>query len=155
MRNPRPEPVEGRPEPAGGQTGSRGDWTSHLRPLLAQMQLPPGRELEIIEELSQHLDDRYRELRASRIDDEEARRIALEELQHGGGLAPRLQALSQASLPLPIVTGASSKGTWVRTFAPPVEGKVVRGAEGLDVGDRVRVTLIHTSVERGFIDFER
>ena len=54
-----------------------------------------------------------------------------------------------------IVTGASSKGTWVRTFAPPVEGKVVRGAEGLDVGDRVRVTLIHTSVERGFIDFER
>jgi exoribonuclease-2 len=54
-----------------------------------------------------------------------------------------------------IVTGASSKGTWVRTLAPPVEGKVVRGSEGLDVGDRVRVTLVRTDVERGFIDFEQ
>ena len=36
---------------------------------------------------------------------------------------------------------------------PPVEGKVIRGFEGLDVGDRVRVELIGTDVERGFIDF--
>ena len=52
-----------------------------------------------------------------------------------------------------IVTGASSKGTWVRIFQPAVEGKVVRGAEGLDVGDRLRVELLDTNVERGFIDF--
>jgi VacB/RNase II family 3'-5' exoribonuclease len=52
-----------------------------------------------------------------------------------------------------IVTGASSKGTWVRIFHPPVEGKVVRGAEGLDVGDHVRVELLDTDVERGYIDF--
>jgi VacB/RNase II family 3'-5' exoribonuclease len=54
-----------------------------------------------------------------------------------------------------IVTGASPKGTWVRIARPAVEGKVVRGFLGLDVGDRVRVMLVHTDVERGFIDFER
>ncbi|HKX05875.1 MAG TPA: RNB domain-containing ribonuclease [Methylomirabilota bacterium] len=54
-----------------------------------------------------------------------------------------------------IVTGASSKGTWVRILTPPVEGKLVRGAQGLDVGDRVRVALLATDVERGYIDFGR
>jgi VacB/RNase II family 3'-5' exoribonuclease len=54
-----------------------------------------------------------------------------------------------------IVTGASSKGTWVRILEPPVEGKLVRGSQGLDVGDRVRVTLLAVDVERGFIDFGR
>ncbi len=54
-----------------------------------------------------------------------------------------------------IVTGASAKGTWVRIFHPPIEGKVVRGAEGLDIGDRTRVKLIGVDVERGFIDFAR
>ena len=52
-----------------------------------------------------------------------------------------------------IVTGASEKGTWVRVLEPPVEGKVVQGFEGFDVGDRVRVKLIDVNVERGFIDF--
>ena len=57
---------------------------------------------------------------------------------------------------MPIVTGASEKGTWVRLFHPPVEeGKLIRGFEGLDVGDRVRVELIGTDAERGFIDFAR
>jgi exoribonuclease-2 len=54
-----------------------------------------------------------------------------------------------------IVTGASVKGTWVRVFKPPVEGKLMRGGEGIDVGDRVRVKLVHTDVRRGFIDFVR
>jgi exoribonuclease-2 len=54
-----------------------------------------------------------------------------------------------------IVTGASAKGTWVRTLNPPIEGKVVRGAQGLDVGDRTRVKLVNVDVERGHIDFAR
>jgi exoribonuclease R len=54
-----------------------------------------------------------------------------------------------------IVTGASEKGTWVRIFKPPAEGRVERGFKGLDVGDRVRVKLVNTDVERGFIDFVR
>jgi len=54
-----------------------------------------------------------------------------------------------------IVTGASSKGTWVRVFHPPVEGRVVRGEKGLDVGERVSVELVATDVERGFVDFAR
>jgi len=54
-----------------------------------------------------------------------------------------------------IVTGVASHGTWVRVESPTVEGKLVAGDRGLDVGDRVRVVLVHTDVERGFIDFER
>ncbi len=54
------------------------------------------------------------------------------------------------------VTGASDKGTWVRTSGHPVvEGRLDRGFQGLDVGDRVRVRLVSTDVERGFIDFVR
>lgn len=53
-----------------------------------------------------------------------------------------------------IVTGAAEKGIWVRVFEPPVEGKVVAGDPGVDVGDHVRVELVGVDVERGFIDFE-
>ena len=54
-----------------------------------------------------------------------------------------------------LVTGASAKGTWVRILHPATEGKLVRGFQGLDVGDRARVQLVRTDVERGFIDFAR
>jgi exoribonuclease-2 len=54
-----------------------------------------------------------------------------------------------------VVTGATDKGTWVRIANPPVEGRVVRGFQGLDVGDRVSVQLVGANVEQGFIDFAR
>lgn len=54
-----------------------------------------------------------------------------------------------------IVTGANERGTWVRIRHPAAEGRVVRGFERLDVGDFTRVELIHTDIERGFIDFAR
>ena len=54
-----------------------------------------------------------------------------------------------------LVTGASNKGTWARLLAIPVEGRVVRGFEGADVGDQIRVKLLSVDVERGFIDFAK
>ena len=54
-----------------------------------------------------------------------------------------------------LVTGASPKGTWVRIARPAAEGKLVRGFHGLDVGDRVRVELVSTDFEQGFVDFAR
>ena len=51
------------------------------------------------------------------------------------------------------VTGAAQKGTWVRINQPPVEGRLNNPPDGLRVGDRLRVRLVHTDVERGHIDF--
>lgn len=53
-----------------------------------------------------------------------------------------------------IVTGVTPVGTWVRIFKPPVEGKLVKGFDKLDVGDRVTVTLVAVNIHDGFIDFE-
>ncbi len=52
-----------------------------------------------------------------------------------------------------VVTGASPKGTYVRTMDPHIEGRVVQGSAGLDVGDRVQARLVSVNVDRGFIDF--
>jgi VacB/RNase II family 3'-5' exoribonuclease len=53
-----------------------------------------------------------------------------------------------------VVTGASEKGVYVRVFNPPVEGRVMQGEQGLEVGDIVTVTLLHTDPQRAFIDFK-
>ena len=54
-----------------------------------------------------------------------------------------------------IVTGLTEHGTFVRTIKPHVEGMLVRGQKGLDVGDKLRASLVRTDPERGFIDFAR
>ena len=52
-----------------------------------------------------------------------------------------------------VVTGVTAKGTFVRLVSPPVEGRVMRGERGLDVGDQIQVKLVNTDPQRGFIDF--
>jgi VacB/RNase II family 3'-5' exoribonuclease len=54
-----------------------------------------------------------------------------------------------------IIKGASAKGTFVRLLKFPAEGMVVRGGQGVDVGDKVQVKLCSVDVNRGFVDFER
>lgn len=54
-----------------------------------------------------------------------------------------------------IVTGVTEQGTWVRLLNPPVEGKLVKGANMIDVGDHITVKLIHTDVLNGYIDFAK
>ena len=54
-----------------------------------------------------------------------------------------------------IVTGVTPHGTFVRVLQPHIEGLLAQGQQGLDVGDKVRVKLIRTDVQRGFIDFAR
>ncbi len=54
-----------------------------------------------------------------------------------------------------VVTGVTPKGVFVRVPNPPVEGRLMRGEQGVDVGDQIRVTLLSTDPQRGFIDFGR
>jgi predicted permease len=82
------------------------NWESDLRSRLSTLQLTPAREAEIVEELSQHLDERYEELRESGMDDGRARSIALEELCEADTLARHMRRLRQSSAPVPIPQGA-------------------------------------------------
>lgn len=54
-----------------------------------------------------------------------------------------------------VVTGRTESATWVRIFTPPAEGLLVAGEFNLEVGQKIRVKLVGTNVERGFIDFEQ
>lgn len=54
-----------------------------------------------------------------------------------------------------IVTGVTDRGSFVRTIQPPVDGMLVRGEQGVDVGDQLHVTLVRTDPVHGYIDFAR
>jgi exoribonuclease-2 len=54
-----------------------------------------------------------------------------------------------------VVTGASPKGTYARLLGFPAEGRLIRGAQGVDVGDKLRIRLASVDVDKGFIDFEK
>jgi putative ABC transport system permease protein len=82
------------------------DWTQHVRPRLSTLRLSPAREAEIVEELSQHLEDRYRELIAGGMPPDEAARVALADFRDGNLLAEYLAPLRQAHPPSAITPGA-------------------------------------------------
>lgn len=84
------------------------DWTQHLRPRLARLSLSGEREADIVEELSQHLDERYDELRNQGASDAQACRIALDELVDPDTLVQDLQPLRQAHVPESQAPAASS-----------------------------------------------
>jgi putative ABC transport system permease protein len=82
------------------------DWTQHVRPRLSTLRLSPTREAEIVEELSQHLEDRYRELIAGGMSPDEATRLALADFRDGNLLAEYMAPLRQSHPPSPITPGA-------------------------------------------------
>ncbi|HKX26576.1 MAG TPA: ABC transporter permease [Blastocatellia bacterium] len=82
------------------------DWTPHVRPRLSNLRLSPTREAEIVEELSQHLEDRYRELIAGGMPPDEAVRVALADFRDGHDLAESLAPLRQAHPSAAITPGA-------------------------------------------------
>ena len=102
------------------------DWTRELHARLAELRISPAREAEIVEELSQHLNDRYEELRAAGSSDADARRLAIEELNEAGGLARRMQTLSQSHT-------QSARRRWTtgrRSAARLLAGRAIRPAHG-------------------------
>ena len=82
------------------------DWGRHVRPRLSSLRLSPTRENEVVEELSQHLEDRWRDLVAGGTPEDEAARLALAEFREGNLLATYLAPLQQARTPAPITPGA-------------------------------------------------
>src|SRR5687768_4990720 len=93
------------------------DWAAHLRPRLASLRLSPAREHEIVQELSQHLEDRFRELMAGGASEDEATRLALADFREGNLLAQYLAPLQQAQTPIPVTPGVATghvlRGAWL------------------------------------------
>jgi putative ABC transport system permease protein len=90
------------------------DWNNELRRRLATLRFSPTREAEIVEELSQHLDQRYEELRTAGSSDADARRHAVLELDDSETLARHMRTLRQASVPPPVTPGVPGRGALVR-----------------------------------------
>jgi predicted permease len=84
---------------------TRSVWGVALRERLSSLSLPPAREAEIIEELSLHLDERYRELREEGSTEQAARQAALDDLHGPDLLARYMRPLRQSSTPPAIVAG--------------------------------------------------
>jgi hypothetical protein len=102
--------------PSGSRPASRRDWAPHVRSRLSSLRLSPTREHEIVEELSQHLEDRWRELVAGGTPEDDATRLALAGFREGNLLARYMAPLRQAQVPAAITPGAPAgyglRGIW-------------------------------------------
>jgi putative ABC transport system permease protein len=81
------------------------NWTEEIESRLANLKLTPGREAEIIEELAEHLEERYAELRGQGLDEAAALALVRDELRDDPGLAERMRPLRQANTPTPVAVG--------------------------------------------------
>jgi putative ABC transport system permease protein len=86
------------------------EWASHIRPHFAALRLEPGREAEILDEISQHLDARYEELLADGVTEAEALRLVTDELRSPDALAAFMRPLRQAHTPIPLAPGTPGRG---------------------------------------------
>jgi putative ABC transport system permease protein len=84
------------------------DWAGEVRARLSSLRLSPAREAEIVEELSQHLEDRWRELMAGGASPDEAARLALAEFRDGNVLARYMAPLRQAHPPASLTPGGAT-----------------------------------------------
>jgi predicted permease len=85
------------------------EWKSQIRKRLSKLNLAAARESEIVEELAQHAEDRYRDLQSRGIPDAEAQRIVIEEVSGQDRLVGELRAVERADAPEPVVLGAGGK----------------------------------------------
>ena len=86
------------------------DWTKQIRAHLASLRLQPGREAEILEELAQHLEQRYDELKSEGASEAQAERLALAELRQPDVIAEFMLPLRQANVPPPLTPMALTVG---------------------------------------------
>lgn len=100
------------------------NWAEHVRPRLSSLRLSPAREHEIVEELAQHLEDRWRELVAGGASDDDATRLALAEFRDGNRLANYMAPLKQAHAPVSITIGSPSDARGAKAASPA--GSVLR-----------------------------
>ena len=100
------------------------NWTEHVRPRLSSLRLSPAREQEIVEELAQHLEDRWRELVAGGASEDDATRLALAEFREGNLLAKYMAPLRQAHTPASITVGSPAEARGAKAGAPA--GHVLR-----------------------------
>ncbi len=92
------------------------DWKQPIRERLRGLNLAPAREADIVEELASHLDQRYRDLLASGIPEDQAARLAIEELESGDALAGRLRQTRQPAAREPMPMGSETKGNLMESL---------------------------------------